>query len=98
MEKYRLLGTRLASGMSVAKLSQLSFSSIASHSNSGRHGLPDQCDDLPANIVNAAPPQPRDMIEPAVESLIKPCCIDSRIVGNRRLTCRPRTKGRSYLV
>ncbi|MEY9148715.1 ArdC family protein [Bradyrhizobium elkanii] len=43
----------------------------------------DQCDDLPAAIVTAAPPPSAGMIEPRVEALIKATGIDFRIGGNR---------------
>jgi antirestriction protein ArdC len=44
----------------------------------------DQCDDLPSDIVTAAPPPPpRGMIEPTVEALIKATGVDFRIGGNR---------------
>ncbi|MGE0502527.1 MAG: ArdC family protein [Rhizobiaceae bacterium] len=43
----------------------------------------DQCENLPEDVANAAPPVPPGLVEPRVEALIKATGIDFRIGGNR---------------
>lgn len=52
-----------------------------------------QCDGLPQETLQAAPPPPPDMIEPQAESLIRNTGIDFRIGGRSRLLrARPRLR------
>jgi len=49
----------------------------------------DQCENLPEDVVTAAPPAPTGLIEPRVEALIAATGIDFRIGGNRAFYVPP---------